>query len=401
MTRSCRSRYVELRARLALVVVFPILVAVALAAQAPPAAVASDEQALVDQADKAEAALRFDLAASRLYQLLLEHPRAADSWTRRLRLARLLALSGALPSAILQCQRAREEGPGDPERRIAGNLATTLARRIRAQNGAVFFPNISSQTARAITSLDEPTAVAYDSSGTFLLVDSGSGRTYRVDGDAATAAGGNEEISAATFLPDGSIVSAGKNGISVGGAKPVMLTGAFDGRTRQLKRVRAMASTSNGDLLLVDKDYDGLLRCKAGTTTCAPWGTPGKLRTVKVGTSDFVYLLDDKQQSVRVLDRNGRQIAAAGPMLGTSRLGEVVDLAVDSAYGLYLLDKEAKRVHIAVLRSGLQGPLNIAALGSTVLPAEGDRAVKNPSAIGVSPDGTMIVAGRSHSLRFQ
>ncbi len=382
-----------------------VLTGAAVAAdQAQPAAAPSSQRSLLEQAAAAEGEFRFDVAAARLYELLLEHPRAADTGTGRLRLARLLALSGDVPAAILQCQAARNELPADhPTRRLALDLATTLSRRLRAANSAPYFPSVTMTSARGVTALDEPTAVDFHASGSYVLVDSGSGRAYQVTGETATVVAGIEEGSAAAILADGGVVAAGKNGLSVAGAKPALFSGAWGGKTRQLKKVRSMAATANGELLVIDKDFDGLLRCKPAAATCAPWGPPVKLHAVKVDASDFVYLLDDHQQTVRVLDPSGRQIASAGPLVGTTKLGEILDIAVDAAYGLYLLDKQTKHVELVVLRSGTGKQLTVVPIASAAIPTEGDRSLKNPSAIGVAPDGTLIVAGRSapRLLRLQ
>ena len=119
-----------------------------------------------------------------------------------------------------------------------------------------------------------------------------------------------------------------------------------------------MAVNSKGDLFLVDREYDGLLRCAAGATTCAPWSAPGKLRTVKVGPSNFVVTLDDKQQVVRVFDDTGKLVTSLGPMFGTTKLEKISDVAIDSAYALYLLDTDLRRVEVGALRTQGDGRIS-------------------------------------------
>src|SRR4051794_34998951 len=55
-------------------------------------------------AEKAEADLQFDAAAAKLYRIIEEDPRAADVPALRLRLARLLAITGETGRALLQAQ---------------------------------------------------------------------------------------------------------------------------------------------------------------------------------------------------------------------------------------------------------------------------------------------------------
>jgi hypothetical protein len=251
--------------------------------------------------------------------------------------------------------------------------------------------------------MDEPTSLDFDPSGNGLLVDSGSGHAYRFGADTATAVGGGEEISAAAILADGGVIVASKNGLSVGGAKPVFYTATWGGKARQVKKVRAMAGALDGNVYVVSKDYDGVLKCQPSTATCVIWGPPTKQRVVKVGPTGLVYLVDDRQQSLRVFDPSGRQLAGIGPMMGATKFGEIVDIDVDAASGLVVLDKDTRRVYLLALRGASGGLLSAEMLGSVAIPSDGDRALKNPSAVGITPDGAIVVAGRSapRFLRFQ
>jgi hypothetical protein len=399
-----RSRFSKCGRAVALVAaVAAVLLVVRARASGPDPQVSG--KALLEQAVKAETELRFDTAADRLYRLLIEQPRAPEAAAARMVLGRLLALSGDLAGALAEYQSLRDELPPEhPLRATEIGVATTVARRLRATtNTASYFKGMNLLSAKGLPTLNDPTSVDVHPSGAILLVDSGNGLAYRVDGETAMPIAGMQEIAAATFMPDGTIAVAGKTGIAIGTGKPAVFGGTWGGRARQVKKVRALASMAGGDLLVVDRDYDGLLRCKPSAATCAPWGPVGKLRTVKVGVSDFVYLLDDHQQSVHVVDQGGRSITTIGPVLGSMKLGEVVDLAVDSAYGIYLADKQTRRVLVLTLRSGVANAVTAETVASVILSPEGERSIKNPSALGVTPDGALVVAGRSvaHLFKFE
>lgn len=355
---------------------------------------------LLEEAQAAETAQRYDLAIDRLYQLVFSRPRTPESQTARFRLARLLALTGDLPEALLQSQMLRDELPtNDPQQQRLLDLETTLARRfLRAQPSAQFGA-VDTFQAQGLTALDEPTAVVMESAGTFLVVDRGGPRAYRVTPGASTSSAvnlpGAVEPTSVVVLPDQSVGVAGKLGISLNAtAKPAFVSATWGGRPRQLKKIRAMAANSRGDLFIVDEDFDGLLRCKPGAVDCAPWGPPGELRTVKVGLSDFVYMLQANPGVVRVLDDGGKQLATIGPTIGTSKFEKLVDIAVDGAYAVYLLDADLRRIQAVALRAKADR-ISVDPVGSVVIPAEGVQALKNPSALGVSPNGTLVVAGRS------
>ncbi len=380
-----------------------LCLAPALGAQSAPRAPAAQFQppsgeSLLAQAVKAEAEFKFALATDRLYALLIEQPGTPDALTARLRLARLLALAGDLQPAILECQLLRDEaGPESPLRQQAVEMATTLGRRLRsaAAPGAIFFPTFEPWPSRGIQSIDEPRTIVFEGEGRFVIVDEGAGRVYRVGQDAATQGPTPEEPTAATVLPNGDVVVFGKTGLAtVPPSRMVPLTGTEGGKTRSFRKVRSMAALSNGDLLVIDRDYDGLIRCQYPAGTCAPAGSVGKQRVVKVGASDWSYLLDERGQALRILDANQRQIAAFGPMIGTVRLERVEDIAVDPAHGIYLLDRDLKRVSIVTLRATPDGKITAVVAGSFLIPQEGERGLKNPWAIGAAPSGSLVVAGK-------
>ncbi|MCX6537941.1 MAG: hypothetical protein NT151_03235 [Acidobacteria bacterium] len=400
MRRSWCGRFARL-AGLALaagVCLAPALVAQS-AARAPAQSPQSpSRESLLAQAVKAESEFRFDLATDRLYALLIEQPGTPDALTARLRLARLLALTGDLQPAILECQLLRDEvGPENPLRQQAVEMATTLGRRLRAaaSPSAVYFPTFEPWPSRGIQNIDEPRTIIFEGEGKFVLLDEGAGRVYRVGQDTGAQAAAPQEPTAATVLPDGNILVFGNTGLAtVPASRPVQLTGTQGGKARPFRKVRSMAALSNGDLLVIDRDYDGLIRCQYPAGSCAPAGAVGKQRVVKVGASDWSYLLDERGQALRILDANQRQIAAFGPMIGTVKLERVEDIAVDTVHGLYLLDRDLKRVSVINLRATPDGKISAVVVGSFLIPQEGERGLKNPWAIGAAPGGSLVLAGK-------
>src|SRR5439155_22410150 len=256
-------------------------------------------------------------------------------------------------------------GINDSARQQALDLATSLARRLRIRNaGTPFYGVPEVVAARGLPSLDEPTGLIDAGDGSILVVDQGADKLFRITGDAATAiASGIQDPNAVAPLADGALAIGTKNGIMMLPPGPagstVPATATWGGKPHPLKRARAMAVNSKGDLFLVDREYDGLLRCAAGATTCAPWSAPGKLRTVKVGPSNFVVTLDDKQQVVRVFDDAGKLVTSLGPMFGATKLEKISDVAIDSAYALYLLDADLRRIEVGALRTQGDGRISV------------------------------------------
>lgn len=381
----------------AAIVIAAACVAPALRGQSPAVATA-----LFDQARQAEVDLHYGAATEHLYQLVIEHPRSPEAWQARARLAWIRALTGDLSAALLQCQALRNELPDDhPLRQPVFELATILARRMRAPLRPPYFADSSAFGLPGLAQTDEPVRLESNATGNLLLVDAGAGRIVLERLVMPPPVG--TEIEAAAFLSDGRLAVAGKAGISIAGAPPAWWSATWGGKVRQMKKVRSMAFTSAGDLIAVDRDYAGVLRCKAGGTACVPWGPAGKARAVVVGASDFVFILDDRQLTVRVADSTGRQVAVVGPTSGGVTFREIVDIGVDRAFGLYVLDKQNRRLDILTLRADAADVLSIVPAGFVMIPSEGVVSLKNPSAVGVMPDGSVVIGGRSSArlLRFQ
>jgi hypothetical protein len=361
---------------------------------------------LLEQATAAEAAGQLPTAIDRLYTLLLEQPHSPDSLRARLLLARLLVLTGDASAAVLQCQAFRDEpGAAEADRAEALDLATTLARRVRGRPGASPYVSMTVAGGRGLQQLDTPVSIEMEPSGTFLVVDEGDKRIYRIGADGATVvAAALRDPTAAAVMPDGTLVVGTRDGlVTVPGNTPVARTATERGRSREIKRIRSVAVNSRGDLFVVAREVDGLLRCAAGGGPCVVWGSNARLRTVKVGLGDLVYVLADNQQAVQVINEAGRAVLTVGPTVAGARTEKIGDIAVDNAYGLYLLDTDLKRVHVVALKSTGGNAFAVDALGNVPIPTEGDRSLRNPSAIGVTRDGTLLVAGRSapRLLRFQ
>ncbi len=118
---------------------------------------------------------------------------------------------------------------------------------------------------------------------------------------------------------------------------------------------------------------------------------------MKVGPSDFVWTLDERQV-VRAFDDRGKLLATIGPVVNNVKLERVVDIAVDAAYGVYLLDAELRRIDVVALSVAADGRIGAEAVRTMAIPAEGDRALRNPSALAVTASGTR---GRGRAVESQ
>ncbi len=385
------------RRRIARVLVSALVVAASLglATATSSQSVVPTSAALLGGALAAERDSRFDAAIDELYRLVVEHPRSNEALRGRLRLAQLLALAGELNAALLQCQTVTNiTSVGDPERAEAVAISATLVRQLRGQSARrSYFPSVSSSTLRGLDRFDEPTALIVGAEGALVLSDRGKKRIYGISANSISTLAVANDPQAATLLRDGTLAVADKRGLLLGSSRST-LSATWDGRARELDNVRAMAENSRGELFVVDGDYDGLLKCGSTTATCEPWGIRDKARTVKVGLADYVYVLDDGDPIVRVFNTNGQQMATIGPQIGAGRLRRVRDIALDQAYGVYLLDDDSKTVHVARLALGADGRLRAQAIAAVRIPESGQNALERPAALAVAPDGTVMVVGR-------
>src|SRR5205085_2888071 len=110
-----------------------------------------------------------------------------------------------------------------------------------------------------------------------------------------------------------------------------------------------------------------------------------------------------KQQVVRVFDDTGKLVTSIGPMFGTTKLEKIADVAIDAAYAIYLLDVDLRRVEIGALRMQSDGRIGAEPVGGIAIPVDGDRPIKNPTALMVAPSGAVLVTGKSATrfLRFR
>ena len=83
------------------------------------------------------------------------------------------------------------------------------------------------------------------------------------------------------------------------------------------------------------------------------------------------------------------------------RLEDVVDVAVDRAFGVYRLDRKNRRVVVEAIRLSGDGPyaFDFVTLGVVQIPEAG---LKMPSALAVTDDGEVVVVGKdTRLLRFR
>ncbi len=156
---------------------------------------------LLQQAVSAEGAMQLDVALDRPYALQMDRPRTPEAQGGRLRLARLLALAGDLPAALLQCQALRDGLPADrPERQRALEFATLVARRLLDRTRAPAAPILEALPLRGLAEFDEPAAVLLERSGAWLVADQGRNRLVPGDGrrrdagDRGTGAAGGGRV---------------------------------------------------------------------------------------------------------------------------------------------------------------------------------------------------------------
>lgn len=351
---------------------------------------------LLADALAAERESRFTAAIDQLYRLVGEHPQSNEALRGRLVLAQLLALSGDLGAALLQCQAVQNAyAPGTPERDEAVALGTTLVRQLRAQSaGRGYFPSVSATMLSARDRFDEPSVLLVGEDGGLVIADRGRKRIYGVQGSTLSTIATANNPTAATWLADGTLAIADRQGLVLGSSRSA-LSAMWEGRARELDNVRAIAENSRGELFVADGDIDGVVKCAGGAVSCQAWGPHEEARTLKVGLADLVFILDDGDPIVRVYNADGRHVATVGPQIGGVRLREVRDFSLDAAFGVYLVDSDTKTVQVARLSLMPDGRLVARPVASVRVPESESRGLERPSAIGVAADGSVVLAGRS------
>ena len=310
---------------------------------------------LLDQAAKAEAAFRFDVATAHLYELV----RRASEGCRRIGRA---AAARAVARSRRTGRRRHSAESGASGRVARGSPATgaphwTSPRFWRdvfdSPPAARTFRRVGVASARGV---DQPRRA--DSRALCATRRLPAGRRRRQAHVPRRARRGDLDWHLVRrirrrHVPAGRQRDGGGQERHVSRRRQARSSSAARGAARRGRRRRSVPwpRCPAGMSIAVERDFDGLLLCKAAVSRARRGDRRGSFAASRSACRISCFVLDDNKKAVRVLDRTGRQLAAAGPTIGTVKFGEIVDIAVDDAYGVYLLDKETKRVEILALRS--------------------------------------------------
>ncbi|HEX5110270.1 MAG TPA: outer membrane protein assembly factor BamD [Vicinamibacterales bacterium] len=283
---------------------------------------------------------RRDDAIDRFNRLTTQYPRSA--WTPRALLGSASALVAAAQPlrALDQLQRVRLQFPSSREAATALEWNTILYRlyvRTPAQPAYGFSAGIGGPAGRFRDVGD----IAVDRQN-HLLVAAKTGVTVLDAKGAVVRSIAVQEPRAVLFdvagrtltiHDEGGLQEEGKPGVVLG-------TTTSDGKLKPLK-LAAGVTTSQGDVLVADRDLKVVLRFTADGKPKGEFARQVAARRLAIGELDEVAALDTDSRTITLLSRDGK-IVTKIPDRGTGyQFRQPVDVKFDRLGHLYVLDRSA------------------------------------------------------------
>jgi tetratricopeptide (TPR) repeat protein len=329
---------------------------------------------------------RFRDAVDAYARVVTEFPAAVEVSSAQISLGLGMVRLGAAQDGILEIQRVRDQHREGAEAERALNLNTLLYRLyVLPQLGkpVTFRPdpgfalNLSEKPKEVV-------GVRIGLDGVFVL-DEGRKRLHQLDNSGKVAKSTTSPDPRGLFIDArGAVVVVNEKGLSVSGA-PLSFSIPEEKGPKPLEKIRAAARDRLGDLFVYDGDRKKVFRYDAQTQLKGPFPDAEErdIQALALDAADRLLMLERRERAVLVCRPNGG-ISAKIPLKGQGfELKKPVDMVLDPAGFLYVLDEEAGVVAVfdpdyrPITRWG---------------PAElGAGAVKKPRALAVNESGDLYV----------
>jgi outer membrane protein assembly factor BamD (BamD/ComL family) len=324
---------------------------------------------------------RFPDAIERFRQLTLDYP--TSPWAARAMLAagRCLTIVGQPHQALQQFQRVRLRFPESEQQGQALLWNTILFRLyVRAPAHPAFYfgdrgfagANGRLKDVEAIGINPEHVVVATKSAVVFF------------DPVGAIKRSAVVREARGMFLDRaGQPVVTFKSGFQIGAAPFRAVTAPKpDGSQRELDGIPSGASTSMGDLLLVDRDGKAILRYDVEGKFLGPFASVNTEHVAINGLDDVAALVRD-DKSVIIYDRSGAVLAKIPAKTAAYELRNPVSLTFDTLGHLYVLDRGRAGVYVFSPQAKF--------ITSFTMAENAPGAFRDPGALAVDPAGRLYI----------
>ncbi|HXV59336.1 MAG TPA: tetratricopeptide repeat protein [Vicinamibacteria bacterium] len=298
---------------------------------------------------------KFEPAVDAYFQVVAEHP--SSEWTAgaRLGIGRSYVRLGDPEEAMTQFQEVRNLHPDVAEAEEALDWLTLLFRfyGYPMMGEPISFRRETTFDPRLKDDFKDIIAVRISPSGVHML-ERGRDRVISFD-RAGKFTGSLAAADPHGLFVDarGELVVANEKGLTIEG-KPAIFRVPSDKGPQQLEKIRNAVRDRLGDVYVYDDDEKKVLRFRRdGELVGAfPDAQRREILTMEVDAVGNVIMLDKKERGVDVLSPDGSVLARIPAQRAPSNLKKAVDIALDPAGYLYVLDEDEAAV--AVFDAGYQ-----------------------------------------------
>ena len=329
---------------------------------------------------------KFQHAVDAYFQVIVDHPGSDWSAGAQLGVGRSSVRQGAAMEAMAQFQEVRNNYPDSIEAKEALNWLTLLYRFYGAPSlgQAVNFRRDPAFRVALADKFKDVKAVRISASGIHVL-ERGRKRVITFDrtGKLAGTKGVVDPYGLAVD-PRGQLVIASSKGVVIEGQPKAFNVPAEDGPER-LEKIRAAARDRLGEVYIFDEKRKNVLRFNDNGELLGafPDNNKREVLALEVDTRGNLVMLVKSDRSVHVYNPAGRTLAHITTKKGKLNLKKAVDIALDPAGYLYILDQDLAQ--IAVFDASYKF--------LTMLTAQnlGGGALSKPSSLDVDASGDLYV----------
>lgn len=329
---------------------------------------------------------KFQEAVDAYYRVIVDHPRSDWAKNARLGVGRSFVRQGQPLEAMAELQEVRNRHPDAEEAEIALDWLTLLFRFYGAPmlGKSVSFRRDAGFEGSLRQDFKDVKAVRVSEAGIHVL-ERGRKRVVTFDRDGKLA-GTTGAVDPYGLFVDarGKLLVTSEKGLVLDG-QPQVFRVPSDKGPEQLEKLRWVVRDRLGDWFVYDDDEKKVLRFDPDGEPIGPF--PDNLRrevlAMEVDPRGNLVLLEKRDRAVLVIGPAGRTVAKIETERGPRELKKAVDIALDPAGYLYILDEDEGRIAVYDASYAFVTMLDRSNLGQ--------RALEKPTTLDVDASGDLYV----------
>jgi TolA-binding protein len=308
-------------------------------------------------------------------RVAMEYPSSDAAPQAQYQIGHTLALQGEITAAMEEFQTVRNRYPQSDWAARALERITAL---YRFRGGRPSFRIDASFSLSAGDVLRDVRAILMAPDGALWVASNKTNSAVPfTDGRAGPSITG-KDLASLSLTPDGEIVVTAKLAVRIGrrNIHGFTLPGQ---KPRPLEQLTSALVLPGGDVLVADKKRKGIFRFDSDYNYIGPFPDNREREITRLVRDEEggIVCLDGKTRTIRIYDATGKPLRSIAARGSGYELKRPVDIAVDAALNIYVVDSRA-----GVFVIGRQGQL-LATLGAGQL--------REPVALTLEPGGSVLV----------